>query len=197
MRNTEKVSEKIVLLQPIRLHVMEDKVYFKQFDIEFVKLPLGQHELTLEVDKRFFEKHTNDEISDSEVKVRLQVEKKEHLMRFRFLLRGTVTLKCDLCLEALLFPLETEEDFIVKMTPKEEEAPEDEHCIHLPEKAFSFNVEQLVYELIYAAIPMRKVHEDYPGQQCNASMLSLLEAHQQKKNTECDPRWEALKNIKL
>lgn len=177
---------------------MEDKVYFKQFDIEFVKLPIGQSELSMEVDKRFFEKHTNDEISDAQVNVHLQVEKKERFMRFRFHLRGTVTLTCDICLEALRLPLDTTEDFIVQTTPKEEGAPEDEHCICLPEKAFLINVEQIVYELIYVAVPLRKVHSDYPGQQCDEAMLDLLEAHQHKNgNTGCDPRWEALKNIKL
>ena len=56
---------------------MEDKVYFKQFDIEFVKLPLGVSGFELAVDKRFFEKHTNDEILDADILVQLQVEKKE------------------------------------------------------------------------------------------------------------------------
>ena len=177
---------------------MEDTFYFKQFDIEFVKFPIGKSGLELKVDKRFFEKHTNDEISDAEVDVLLEIDKKESFMRFRFHLKGTVTLCCDICLEKLLFPLEVTETFTFRKTDRTAEDSEDENVITLPPEAYSYNVEQLLYELIYAAVPMRQVHSDYPGQQCAPDMLERLEKLQGKKEeTMCDPRWEALKNIKL
>ncbi|MBO7624829.1 MAG: DUF177 domain-containing protein [Bacteroidales bacterium] len=177
---------------------MEDKQYFKQFDIEFVKLPLGVSGLTLEVDKRFFGKHTNDEISDANVTVQLQIEKKERFMRFGFHLTGNVTVTCDICLEKLLCPVEVTETYTLRKAEKEEPPSEDEQMIFLPPEAYSYNVEQLVYEMIYAAVPMRKVHGDFPGQQCDQQMLDLLEAHQKSNgNTTCDPRWEALKDLKL
>ena len=177
---------------------MEDKVYFKQFDIEFVKLPLGVSGFELAVDKRFFEKHTNDEILDADILVQLQVEKKETFMRFLFHLKGTVTLRCDLCLEELAFPLDTESAFTLRKAEKDELSEEDENMIYLSPEAYSYNVEQLIYELAYAALPMRKVHSDYPGQQCNREMLDLLERHQRKQEDgACDPRWDALKDIKL
>lgn len=192
------IFEKVVLLQPIKQRVMEDKIYFKQFDVEFVKLSLGKHELECKVDKTFFEKHTNDEILDADAEVLLQIEKLETLMYFRFHIKGDITLKCDLCLDELHFPLDTTENFVLKKVHKDEVLSEDEHIIYLDQDAYSYNIEQLVYELVYAAVPMRKVHSDYPGQQCNQEMLDLLEAHQQKEESkECDPRWEALKNIKL
>ena len=193
------IFEKVVLLQPIKQRVMEDKLYFEQFDVAFVKLSLGKHELECKVDKTFFEKHTNDEISDADVKVSIQIEKLETMMHFRFHLQGDITLKCDLCLDDLHFPLDTSEDFVLKKAHRDEVLSEDENMIYLDQDAYSYNIEQIVYELIYAAVPMRKVHGDYPGQQCNQEMLNLLEAHQQKEENTvvCDPRWEALKNVKL
>ena len=177
---------------------MEDKLYFKQFDIEFIKLPLGASEFTLEVDKRFFEKHTNDEISDANVRVRLQIDKKERFMRFVFHLTGNITLTCDICLEKLVCPIDVTETYTLRKAEKEEAPSEDDQMVFLPPEAYSYNVEQLVYEMIFAAVPMRKVHGDFPGQQCNQQMLDLLEAHQKSKgNTTCDPRWEALKDLKL
>lgn len=198
-QNYQMIFEKVVPLQPIKPRVMEDKSYFKQFDVEFVKLPLGKHGFECKVDKTFFEKHTNDEISDADVKVSLQVEKLETLMYFRFHIEGDITLKCDLCLDNLHFPVDTAEDFVLKKAHRDEVPTEDENMIYLEPDAYSYNIEQIVYELIYASVPMRKVHSDYPGQQCNQEMLDLLEAHQQKEEEEkeCDPRWEALKNIKL
>ena len=190
--------KKLYFCIPPKQSVMEDKQYFKQFDIEFVKLPLGVSGLTLEVDKRFFGKHTNDEISDANVTVRLEIEKKERFMRFEFHLTGSVTLTCDICLEKLLCPIEVTETYTLRKAEKEEPPSEDEQMILLPPEAYSYNVEQLVYEMIYAAVPMRKVHGDFPGQQCDQQMLDLLEAHQKSNgNTTCDPRWEALKDLKL
>ena len=101
-------------------------------------------------------------------------------------------------MDDLHYPLDTKEDVVLKKAHREEVLSEDENMIYLDQDAYCYNIEQIVYELIYAAVPMRKVHSDYPGQQCNQEMLELLEAHQQKEeNTECDPRWEALKNVKL
>ena len=177
---------------------MEDKIYFKQFDIEFIKLPLGVSVMNLEVDRRFFEKHTNDEISDAAVNILLQIEKKERFMRFQFHLTGTITLRCDICLEKLYCPIDVTEFYTLRKAEKDEQPSEDEQMIFLSPEAYSYNVEQLLYEMIYAAVPMRKVHEDYLGQQCDPDMLNLLKAHQKnEKNTTCDPRWDARKNLKL
>ncbi len=193
------ISEKVVLLQSCKQVSMVDKVYFKQFDIEFVKLPIGIHEYGIKVDKMFFEKHPNDEILDADVDVRLTVEKKETLLRFRFHLKGNITLKCDVCLEDILHPIDIEESFVLKTKKEEEEESEDENMVYLPSEAYSYNVEQILYEMIYADVPMRKCHDDYPDQHCSPSMLDLLKKHGQteKDKNETDPRWDALKNLKL
>ena len=40
---------------------MEDKTYFKQFDINISSLKIGKHNFDMQVDKTFFEKHVNED----------------------------------------------------------------------------------------------------------------------------------------
>ena len=176
---------------------MKDSVYFEQFDIEFSKFPMGESEQDMKDTKTFFEKHNNEEIRDAEVDVHLVFNRQETFMAFQLHLKGCVTLKCDICLEDLRFPFETTENFLFKTAQEEGLDEEDEHVILLSKNSFHYNLEQLLYELVYAQIPLRKVHSDYPGQQCNEQMLSLIAAHQCKKTEETNPQWDALKNLKL
>ena len=176
---------------------MKDKVYFEQFDIEFVKFPIGESEYDMRITNTFFEKHTNEEIVDANVDVHLVFNKQETFMTFHLHLKGDVTLKCDVCLEDLHFPLDVQDDFLLKFSQEEGVDSEDENVIYLASGAYHYNMEQLLYELVYADIPLRKVHDDYPGQSCNAEMLELIKAHQYQKTEETNPQWDALKDLKL
>ena len=176
---------------------MKESQYFEQFDIEFVKLPVGKSECDMEITKAFFEKHTNEEIADAEVKVHLVFNKQETFMTFQLHVTGNVTIKCDICLEDLLLPIDIQEDFLLKQAVEDGIDGEDENVIYVSPNTFSYNLEQLLYELVYASIPLRKVHSDYPGQQCDEQMLELIKAHQNKKTEETNPQWDALKNLKL
>lgn len=177
---------------------MENKVYFKQFDIEIIKLPLGFSDFQLNANKLFFEKHPNDEILDANVGILINVEKKENLIAFNFHLRGTLTLKCDICLENLSYPLDVKDTLIIKQGNKSVYDINDESIVYLSPDAYKYNVEQIVYELICSNIPMRKVHGDYEGQECNKEMSRILKKLQKSENKErTDPRWDALKDLKL
>lgn len=176
---------------------MEDKVYFEQFDIQFVKFPIGKSECDMKLTKTFFEKHTNEEIVDADVNVHLIFNKQENFMTFHLHLKGDVTLKCDVCLEDLHFPLDVQDDFLLKISEEEGIDKEDENVIYVANGAYSYNLEQLLYELVYADIPLKKVHSDYPGQACNEEMLRLIESLQNQKAEETNPQWDALKKLKL
>ena len=60
-----------------------------------------------------------------------------------------------------------------------------------------FDVSTLIYEYIILAIPMHRVH---PEGQCNPEVIALLSKEETPDETEeetIDPRWAALKNIKI
>jgi uncharacterized metal-binding protein YceD (DUF177 family) len=176
--------------------VVEDKNYFKQFDIKLSTLIIGLHEFHFSINKSFFLKHPNEEIIDSHLDIQLKVNKKETMSLFTFILKGSITLQCDVCLEELEYPVDTEEELIVKVSSQESGRQEDENIVFISPNEQNYNVEQYIYEIIYAQIPMRKSHQDI-NQLCDNEMIEWIEKNANKQIEATDPRWEALKNIKL
>ena len=62
-----------------------------------------------------------------------------------------------------------------------------------------YDIRSLVYEYIILAIPMHRVH---PEGQCNPAVIEMLNheeapAEEEEATDTIDPRWAALKDIKL
>ena len=74
--------------------------------------------------------------------------------------------------------------------------------IHWPERppgfdihTHDFDVSSLIYEYIILAVPMYRVH---PEGQCNPEVIAMLTAKpEEPEEKDIDPRWAALKDIKL
>ena len=175
---------------------MKDKDYFKQFDIQFGSLSFGKHCLDLEVKDTFFEKHGNEDITGANVHVQLEIERKETLVILSFSLRGTLSSICDLCLEKLSIPVANDEKLILKIVSNPGES-DDENIVFISENSYSYNVEQAIYEYLYALVPIRKVHGEIGTETCNQDMLAFIERAKIKPVQQTDARWEALRNINL
>jgi len=174
---------------------VEDLKYFKQFDIKFATLGIGIHEFDLKIDKTFFTKHNNEEIKDADIDIRLSLNKKETMCLFQFSLKGKLILVCDVCLENLEYIFHSEEELILKIS-NEKRQSEDENIVYIHSNEQIYNVEQFLYEIIYAQVPMRKSHQDM-NQTCNQEMIHWIEMNSKEKIQHTDPRWETLKDIKL
>lgn len=175
--------------------IVEEIKYFKQFDIKFSTLRIGLHELKIDLNKTFFLKHENDEIKDANVEILLKVNKQETMIIFDFEMKGSLTLSCDVCLEDLNYPIQTQEELIVKIIQEQRES-DDENIAYVSPNEHTYNIEQYIYEVLYALVPMRKTHLEL-NQACNELMIQYIEKTNQETKREPDPRWEALKEIKL
>jgi len=175
---------------------VEDLKYFKQFDIKFSTLAIGIHEFHLDIKKKYFAKHKNEEIIDANIQVLLELNKKENLCIFNFTIDGQLTLQCDICLDDLAYPIHTEETLILKLSEETTGEYEDENILFVNTNEHIYNIEQVLYEIIYAQIPMRKSHEDVE-QECNKNMIKQLELYTSKQTQAIDDRWEVLKNLKI
>ncbi len=174
---------------------VKDLKYFEQFDIKLSILTIGIHEFTLNINNTFFSKHKNEEIKGANVKVLLKVSKKENLCLFTFTVKGELTLECDVCLDDLQYSIATEETFILKLS-KDDETNEDVNILYIKPNDYIYNVEQVLYEMIYAQIPMRKSHEDLQ-QTCNKNMTTRLELYTNKQRQQTYERWDALKKLNI
>jgi len=116
-------------------------------------------------------------------------------MFLTFQIEGTLTTSCDRCMGDLELPVKIHEDYIFKLGQEREE--ESENIMIIPESDYQIDIGNLIFDYITLAIPLKKVHgmNDQDTSKCDPKVLKILENLNQTK--ENDPRWDALKNLKL
>jgi uncharacterized protein len=162
------------------------------FKIPFVGLKLGKHEFEFNINNSFFETLPYSLIDKGDLKVWLDLEKKETMLLASFYIDGTVEMVCSKCNEPMDAQIEDELEIIYKFG---EESYDDENLIVISPDSYEIDVTQPIYELITVSLPLRPIHEEG---ECNEEMIKLLEkfqANKKKENNDEDPRWSALKNL--
>ena len=169
--------------------------YLKQFKIPFKGLSLGTHVYDWKLDKKFFEAIENPEIIDCNLKVVLELEKQERMLILNFQITGDVEVTCDRCLDQLNLPVDVRERYFIKFG--NEHMEESETVLVIPESEYQVSVSDLIFDYVSLSLPIKKVHPDDAkgNSMCNLETLSRLKEHAIQKGS--DPRWDALKNIKL
>jgi len=105
---------------------------------------------------------------------------------------------CDRCLEELTVPVQTAFSMLYVRedeTAQISAADEDPRSVNPADPVIDITPE--VVDFVLVGVPMRKVCEDYnPG---NTACLELVRAHDhdEEGGNTTDPRWSALKNLKL
>ena len=164
----------------------------KEYLVSFADLKIGEHCFDFHVDNAFFENFPESEITQSDVKIDLVLDKQERMLVLYFDIEGVVTVLCDRCLDEFRFPVKTNEKLIVKFGKEYEELSED--VIVLPEKTHSIDLQQHLYEYIMLTLPIQRIHPDLPdGTGCNQTMLERL--NRVNNNSQADPRWDALRDL--
>jgi len=166
-----------------------------EYKIPFKGISEGKHEYAFHVQDAFFDAMESDDIHQADVQVKLTLDKQSRMMVLDFDIQGNIVLACDRCLEALDFPVNITTQSIVKYGKGD--VDEDSDILYLSEDEYQLDVSQIIYENIVLLIPIRNVHpDDEDGNStCNIEQIELIERY--SKRTESDPRWDALKNIKL
>ena len=162
------------------------------FKIPFVGLKPDKHEFEFDVDNSFFETLSYSLIEKGNLKVWLDLEKKETMLLASFYVDGAVEMVCSRCNEPMDAEVEGELEIIYKFG---HESYDDENLIVISPDSFEIDVTQPIYELISVSLPSRPVHEEG---KCDEEMVKLLEkfqAKEKKENDNSDPRWSALKNL--
>jgi len=165
-----------------------------EFLIPVSGLALGNHSYQFEINDDFFAEREYSEIQQGKVSVRLDIDRQETLMTLDFSIKGTVRVPCDRCADEFDLPISDEREFFLKLGTENAEESDDVEVISADQA--DYDVSSLIYEFIILAIPMHRVH---PEGQCNPEVLAMLTMEEPVVETkeEIDPRWAALKNIKL
>ena len=166
-----------------------------EYKIPFKGISEGLHEYKFHVQDAFFEAMESEDIHQADVHVDLKLDKQSRMMILDFSIQGTIVLTCDRCLGPLDFPIAIDHQVIVKYGKGD--VDQDSDILYLGDDEYQLDVSSIIYENIVLAIPIRNVHADDENgdSTCDEEQLSLLD--QYSKRTGNDPRWDALKNLKI
>ena len=169
-----------------------------QYIIQFGGLPVGLHEYEFDVNDAFFKNFDSSEVDTADLKVKAVLTKQNNLLQMHVAIEGTVGLDCDRCMKNFNFPIEAEENLVIKHGNPEESTDE---ILVIPEGTEEFEIAHYIYEYVTLAIPARRVpcELDEDLFKCDEAMLEKLETLSSSSEVEevtKNPMWEKLNKIK-
>ncbi|MGG6544515.1 UNVERIFIED_CONTAM: DUF177 domain-containing protein [Prevotella sp. 15_C9] len=169
---------------------------FETLKIDLKGLNIGLNSFEFTLDNAYFKEVKASEVSEGSVRVSLDIVRTEDdFFTLDFREKGTVIVPCDLCLDPMEQPIETEQHLEAKFGNVNSE---DGDCVIVAENEGILDVTWYIYEFMVLAIPIKHVHA--PGK-CNPAMIRTLNEHSAARSgegtgTTIDPRWEALLKLK-
>ena len=171
-------------------------------DLEIFKIDLKgmkTDEMCLEFDLNddFFKSLDASEVNGGVLHVSVSIRKATGFYELQFHTGGVVTVPCDLCLDDMELPIETDNCLLAKLGA--ETGTDEDDVVIGDEGEGILDTAWLIYEFIALAIPIKHVHA--PGK-CNSVMtqklneLSGAARSDKEEEEEMDPRWKALLKLK-
>ena len=169
----------------------------ERFKIDLKGQKEDEQVLDYDLDDHYFEALDGSELEHGALHVSVSIRKISGFFELLFHTEGTVTISCDRCLEDMEQPIAADNRLLVKLGAA---YAEDDDTVTINENEGILNLSWFIYEFIMLAIPIKHVHA--PGK-CNSAMtqkLSELSGAARSGEEEAaaiDPRWSALKNLKI
>ncbi|XOV93654.1 MAG: DUF177 domain-containing protein [Bacteroidota bacterium] len=165
----------------------------REYQIDIFNLSNQLHELEFEIDDALLSMMENSVLTRGSGNCKIGLQKSETMMSIHFSIDAVVELTCDRSLDEYDYPLTIEEDLIIKFGEEDDDS-NDEYTI-IRKDTPSIFVDSLIYEFISLAVPMKKLHPRYEGQD-TPDMIYSSKIEEEKTEDNVDPRWEALKKLK-
>jgi uncharacterized metal-binding protein YceD (DUF177 family) len=178
----------------------------EQFKIDLKALTEDVTPLDYQLDDQFFSALDGAEIQSGSLHVSGSIRKTVGFFELQLSISGTVQIPCDRCLDMMAQPIETTLCLMAKLgdvagTPvqRHDDVVADDIVI-VDETEGLLDISWSVYESIVLAVPIQHVHQ--PGD-CNDAMMRVLSEHSTARSSDADakqdidPRWNALKKLKV
>lgn len=168
------------------------------YEIAFVGLKPGKHEFVYEIDDKFFAAQQPQDFTDTQVNVKLTLDKKSSFLMLRFEVGGSVKLLCDMCGNTLTKNLWDDFEMLVKMVENPDEMnaeEEDPDVFYISKTESHINIEAWIYEFINLSVPLQRTCDEKPdgSSGCNQEALDMLKKLNEKHSeNEENPIWKGL-----
>ena len=166
------------------------------FKIDMKALRQGNNEMQIKLDDEYFKAIDAPDVHRGDLIAEISILRTGDIFEMNFHTEGIVRIPCSICLDDMVQPINTDNKIVAKFG---EAYSEDDDLVTVAEDEGILDVSGLIYEFIVLNIPIRHVHA--PGK-CDLAMIRLLQEHtavrsSEEDDTAIDPRWAALKNLKL
>jgi uncharacterized metal-binding protein YceD (DUF177 family) len=165
------------------------------FAIPVSGLKDGHHEFELEITSEFFSLFDESEIKEGQLAAVINVEKNSSHLDLDISISGRVRICCDRCLEMFDYPVECVNRLLVKFGIDKDESDPD--IVSIPRDDNELDLRQYIYEFVYLALPIRRIHPDNADGEstCDPAMLQKLSEHLVEEKDVNDPRWDKLRKL--
>lgn len=180
-----------------------DKSFEKKYAINVARLGPGKHTDQFEMKGDFFREFENEEVSDANLVVNIEMEKYETHLDTKFRFSGEVTLACDRCSDPYPHSIDITERLIYSFDPDL-----DFHgyeVMYTDRQEPQLVLVQELYDFVNMAIPIRRVPKARVHL-CAPEVLALLGLDekgkliegdaQEAEEEQIDPRWDKLRQLK-
>lgn len=158
---------------------------FTAYKVELASLKDGHYEQDFEIDSEFFKNMENTDVLSADVKVHLDLEKRNDVYDCTFRCNGMLQVPCDRCLDPLDHEVDTEYHVVVKYGDSYDD--EADNLLVIPYSNSYLNVAYILYDTILLTIPLRHVH---PLGKCNRAMADALRKHRRSSDEEAEEAME-------
>ena len=168
------------------------------YKIKLDGLKDGSYKNSFVIGDKFFEAFPTTEIKcvDIEAKTTLDIEKKK--MKLLININGIIkNIPCDLCTDKINIPISHKTNFIIKKSEKSDFF--DDNIIYINDNDKEIDLNKILHEMIVLAFPKKRQHKlnSVNGGECDKEMINLIDKFSTVESPKMDPRWEALKSIKI
>ena len=136
---------------------------FSQYKVQLASKTDGRHEQDFVCDTEFFRNMENDDVADADIKVHLDLEKKNDAY--------VLVIPCDRCLDPMEHPVDTTYRLTVRYGERYDESDD---VLIIPHSDTYLNVAYMLHDTVMLTVPLRHVH---PAGQCNRAMSAVLSRH--------------------
>jgi uncharacterized metal-binding protein YceD (DUF177 family) len=169
----------------------------EQFKIDLKNLKDEVTAFEFTIDNDFFAALDQTEVESGTLHVSLSIRKASGFFELLFHTVGSIDIVCDRCLDLMEQPIETDNRLVAKLGSS---YSEDDDAVTVDEDEGILDTSWFIYEFIALAIPIQHVHATG---KCNPAMTQALEelsadrSGDEESTTAIDPRWEALKELRI
>jgi len=166
--------------------------YLKQYILPFSGLSLEKHLYHFDIDGDFFAEFEYTEIEQASINVDLTLDRQERMLVLDFVIKGSINVMCDRCLDNFDFEVEKQERLIIKLGDSWKEESDD--ILIIPETEHQLDISPYLYEYIVLMLPIKKIHpeDQFGNTNCNPEIIKKLN---ELSKPEPDSRWDSLKGL--